>query len=218
MKRGGASIGRSVRASGLAALAGLLLAGVLAALQEPAGAAVPSLAATWKDPATEHPPYNKILVVGITRNAPARRRFEDLFVSVLRGRSLEGRTSYTLAPDLDNVKDPQAIVDTLFAEHVDGVITVRLVSMDDRKEEDWDAAWRKDVENPVPIRTYVADSLAHLAPEAHWHGAELALWDVQTGRRLWAARSAPLKVKSLRKHATVLVQDTMDQLRFENLL
>jgi hypothetical protein len=203
---------------GLLALTALLLALATPALQAPVSGAVPSIAATWKDPAADHPPYNKILVVGITRNAPARRRFEDLFVSVLRGRSLEGRTSYTLAPDLGDVKDPQAIVDTLFAEHVDGVITVRLVSMDDRQEEDWDAAWRKDVDSGIPIRAYVADSLAKLAPDAHWHGAELALWDVQSGRRLWAARSAPLKVKSLRKHATVLVQDTMDELRSEKLL
>jgi hypothetical protein len=198
-------------------LAGLLLVPALSFLGG-ATAATPELSATWKNPAAQHDPYTNILIVGITRNAPARRQFEDLFVSVLRGRSLAGRTSYTLAPDLDNVKDPQAIVATLFAEHVDGVITVRLVSMDDRKEEDWDAAWRKDIESGLAIRPYVQESLKQLAPDSHWHGAELALWDVQTSRRLWAARSAPLKVKSLRKHATILVQQAMDQLRYEDLL
>jgi hypothetical protein len=207
-----------MKPSRLLALAGLAVVAALTAPRQDPSAAAPEIAASWKDPATEHPPYTKILVVGITRNAPARRQFEDLFVSVLRGRSLEGRTSYTLAPDLDNVKDPQAIVDTLFAEHVDGVITVRLVSMDHRKEEDWDAAWRKDVESGVVIRPYVQESLKQLAPDSHWHGAELALWDVQTGRRLWAARSAPLKVKALRKHATILVQQAMDDLRYQELL
>jgi hypothetical protein len=200
------------------ALAGLALLASSPALERAPRAAAPEIASSWKDPATEHPSYTKILIVGITRNAPARRQFEDLFVSVLRGRSLEGRTSYTLAPDLDNVKDPQAIVDTLFAEHVDGVITVRLVSMDHRKEEDWDADWRKDVQSGIAIRPYIQDSLKILAPDSHWHGAELALWDMQTGRRLWAARSAPLKVKALRKHATILVQDAMDELRYQELL
>lgn len=201
-----------------AALAALVIA-FAAPASVPIAAATPSLHDAWKGPGgAGHAEFRKILVVGITRNAPARRRFEDLFVSILRGRESQARTSYALAPDLDNVPDPEKIVETLFAEQVDGVITVRLVSLDGRDEEKWGAAWRAELEQPVKIRPYVAESLKQLAPDADLHGVEFALWDVQTGERLWAGRSGPVKVKKLRKSATELVQDVMTELRFEKLL
>ena len=177
----------------------------------------PVLADTY-NPGTTHPEFRKVLVVGITRNAPARRRFEDLFVSILRGRESQGRTSYSIVPDLDNIPDPNKVVEALFADQVDGVITVRLVSLDDRNEAQWGTAWRAEVEQPERIRPYVAASLQQLAPDADQHGVEFALWDVQSGARLWAGRSGPVKIKKLRKSATYLVQDVMNELRHQMLL
>ncbi|HZN02243.1 MAG TPA: hypothetical protein VFD06_01520 [Candidatus Polarisedimenticolia bacterium] len=184
----------------------------------PARADAPALMDTWRGPGSARPEFKKVLVVGITRNAPARRRFEDLFVSILRGRESQAITSYSLAPDLDNIPDPEKVVETLFAGQVDGVITVRLVSLDGRDEAQWGEAWRKELDEPVRIRPYVTDSLRRLAPDADLHGAEFALWDVQTGERLWAGRSGPVKVKKLKKSATDLVQDVMTELRFRALL
>jgi len=177
----------------------------------------PVLADTY-NPGTTHPEFRKVLVVGITRNAPARRRFEDLFVSILRGRESQGKTSYSIVPDLDNIPDPNKVVETLFADQVDSVITVRLVSLDDRSEAQWGAAWRAEVGQSVRIRPYIVASLQQLAPDADQHGVEFALWDVQSGVRLWAGRSGPVKVKKLRKSATDLVQDVMNELRHQMLL
>ena len=205
------------RRARLGAIAAFALA--CAALPSAPVADTPSLHDAWKGPGgAGHGEFRKLLVVGITRNAPARRRFEDLFVSVLRGRDAQAKTSYSMAPDLDNVPDPNKVVETLFAEQVDGVITVRLVSLDGRNEEQWGKAWRAELEQPVKIRPYVTESLKQLAPDADTHGVEFALWDVQTGERLWAGRSGPVKIKKLRKSATDLVQDVMTELRFEKLL
>jgi len=177
----------------------------------------PVLADRWSA-GTGRVPFHKVLVVAITRNAPARRRYEDLFVSQIRGREEQGLTSYPIVPDLEHPGDRNKILETLFAGGVDGVITARAVSLDDRKEADWAEAWRKEVESPIAIRPYVSEALQNLHPDAKLLGIEFALWDVQTGQRIWAARSFPVKVKKLRKDANFLVQDVMTQLIFEDRL
>jgi hypothetical protein len=177
----------------------------------------PVLADRWSA-GSGRDPFKKLLVVAITRNAPARRRYEDLFVSVIRGREAQGSTSYPLVPDLEHPGDREKVLETLFAGGIDGVITARAVSLDDQDEKAWAAAWRKEVESSTAIRPYVADSLQNLHPDAKLLGIEFALWDVQTGQRLWAGRSIPVKIKKLRKDANLLVQDVMKQLIFENRL
>jgi hypothetical protein len=187
-----------------------------------AGGALPAdtpvLADRWSGPGSARPPFKKILVVGITRNAPARRRYEDLFVSQLRGREVQGTTSYPIVPDLEHPGDRDKTLETLLAGGVDGVITARLVLLDDRDEKEWAEAWRKEVETVVPIRAYVAESLQSLPPEGSLYGVEFALWGVDSGQRLWAGRSHPVKIKKIRKDANLLVQDVMTQLIYENRL
>ncbi|HEV8200222.1 MAG TPA: hypothetical protein VGS03_09390 [Candidatus Polarisedimenticolia bacterium] len=208
---------RTAAAIGLAlfALAGAALPALLAPA---AWAEVPVLADRWSGPGSVRPPFKKLLVVGITRNAPARRRYEDLFVSQIRGRELQGITSYPIVPDLEHPADRDKVLETLLAGGVDGVITARLVSLDDRDEKEWAEAWRREVEAVVPIRAYVQDSLNSLPPEGSLYGVEFALWGVDSGQRLWAGRSHPVKIKKIRKDANLLVQDVMTQLIFENRL
>jgi hypothetical protein len=208
---------RTAAAIGLAlfALAGAALPALLA---PSAWAEVPVLADRWSGPGSVRPPFKKLLVVGITRNAPARRRYEDLFVSQIRGRELQGITSYPIVPDLEHPADRDKVLETLLAGGVDGVITARLVSLDDRDEKEWAEAWRKEVETVVPIRAYVQDSLNSLPPEGSLYGVEFALWGVDSGQRLWAGRSHPVKIKKIRKDANLLVQDVMTQLIYEDRL
>jgi hypothetical protein len=212
----------TLRIRSAVALAFALLIFSGGALPGPAGPAAfadtPVLADRWSGPGSARPPFKKILVVGITRNAPARRRYEDLFVSQLRGREVPGITSYPIVPDLEHPGDRDKVLETLLAGGVDGVITARLVSLEDRKEEDWAEAWRKEVETVVPIRAYVQDSLNSLPPEGKLYGVEFALWGVDSGQRLWAGRSHPVKLKKIRKDANLLVQDVMTQLIYENRL
>jgi|KBSSwiStaDraftv2_1062776.scaffolds.fasta_scaffold578598_2 hypothetical protein len=198
----------------LAALTGAALAAILAPA---AHAGDPVLADRWSA-GSGREPFHKVLVVAITRNAPARRHYEDLFVSQIRGREEQGITSYPIVPDLEHPGDREKVLETLFAGGVDGVITARAVSLDDRKESEWAEAWRKEVTSSVAIRPYVSEALQNLHPDAKLLGIEFALWDVQTGQRLWAGRSVPVKIKKLRKYANLLVQDVMTQLIFEDRL
>ena len=71
----------------------LLVALALGALAAPAIAAeAPVLADRWKAAQGVPPSIRKVLIVGITPDVKARRRFEDRFVTVLRARSVEAIT------------------------------------------------------------------------------------------------------------------------------
>lgn len=172
----------------------------------------------WRRPGVTRPGFTKIVVVGITHDAAARRRYEDLFVSLLRGRSFQGITSYSIVPDLANVPDPDKVVEQVLADQVDGVFTVRLVPLADKDaQKAWPAAWHADLESPQRVRDYVQTSISHPPSDAKMFGAEVSVWEVSTGNRLWAARGTPMKRKSLHKDASWLTQGVMDQLVFEQL-
>ena len=133
------SSGPTLRARRRAATAGMLLVAcaivATAALETavvapPVFADEPGLADRWMDPAAARIGLHKVLIVGITKDPKARRRFEDRLVTVLRTHNTEGVTSYSIVPDLQAPGDPEPIMKTLFAERVDGVISVRLKPVD----------------------------------------------------------------------------------------
>ena len=210
----GAIMPAIVNAARRAAIVSLLLLFLVIA----APASDLGLADHWKNPDADRIGFNKVVVVGITRDAVARRAFEDRFVSLLRGRSMQGITSYTLVPDLANVPDPEKVLETILADQVDGVFTVRFAPIDDKAaEEAWPEAWRADVGTPARVRDYVRATMQKPYADAKRYGAEIAVWEVESGRRLWAGRLFPLKRKELHKHASLLTQDVMNQLVFEKV-
>lgn len=195
----------------------LLLTSLLA-LVTAATASDLGLADRWKNPDADRVGFAKVVVVGITHDAASRRQFEDRFVSLLRGRSMQGITSYTLVPDLAHVDDPQKVVETILADGVDGVFTVRFAPIDGKEAEAaWPAAWRADIDTPARVREYVDATMRRPFVEAKRYGAEITVWEVATGRRLWAGRFNPLKRSELQKNASGMTQDVMNQLIYEKV-
>lgn len=191
---------------------------MLAVLAASAFASDIGLADRWKNQDADRVGFAKVVVVGITHDAAARRQFEDRFVSLLRGRSMQGITSYTLVPDLANVPDPQKVVETILADGVDGVFTVRFAPIDDKAaEEAWPEAWRAEIGAPGRVRDYVDASIRRPFVDAKRYGAEIIVWEVASGRRLWAGRFQPLKRKELQKNASAMTQDVMNQLVYEKV-
>jgi hypothetical protein len=191
----------------------------LLVLAAAAGASDIGMAEHWKMPDANRIGFNKVVVIGITTDAAARQRFEDRFVSLLRGRSMQGITSYSIVPDLTNVPDPHKVVEALLADQVDGVFTVRLVPFADKKAwEAWPAAWRAGVESAPTVRAYVEESLARVPPaKVKKHGAEVSVWEVANGRRLWAGRFSPMSIGDLQDNASGMTQDVMTELVFEKV-
>lgn len=194
----------------------LLLPGILTTPPARAGEVV--LADSWLNDQAKPVELGRVLVVAITTDTGIRHRFEDRFVSMLRGRNSDGTTSYSLVPDLRHIENRQAIVDTLLSLKVQGVITVRLVPLEKETAPAWSAAWRGQLLEPSLVRTQIEESLAQMEPDAKSYGVEVTLWSMEAGERLWAGRTNPDSARALGKGVGDLVYDIVNDLVYKGLL
>ena len=177
----------------------------------------PGLEDRWKDAQAMRLAMRKVLVVGITLDAHARRAFEDHFVSLLRGREVEAITGYSIVPDLGAERDTAKVRDALLAQRVGGLITVRLAPLGDPPEEAWAAGWREAMTAPERARDYVDTGLRAFDVKASKYGVEVAFWSMDDGRRIWAGRFKGQKLKYLRGHASEMVRSVIDEMVFQGL-
>jgi len=80
----------------------------------------------WKDAQYSGPPFAKIMVIGVTKQAGIRRTFEDIFAEQLRAHHVEALQSYTLIPE-DGEVSQQRLVQAVGQAGADGVLITRLV-------------------------------------------------------------------------------------------
>jgi hypothetical protein len=183
-----------------------------------AGVAKFNLEQTWTHPDFQRRPFKKLLVIGISDDRETRHRFEDKFVSHLRGRGVQAATSYSIVPDLTVQQDQHIIVQTIEEQRIDAAISVRLVPMKGLDKAAWSARWQQQVEADGDLRELIDDSLPLLAKKAKNYGVEVALWETAKWDRIWAGRTETYKRDELKKGAGDFVQYVMDSLTFAELL
>jgi hypothetical protein len=83
------------------------------------------LTSSWTDPTAGSRGFKKVVVVGATPNATARRTYEDQFVAELRTRGIDAVSSYTFGGSGQLDKD--AAIAKLKEIGADGVVVTRLV-------------------------------------------------------------------------------------------
>src|SRR5947209_13403623 len=59
-----------------------------------AGCASTRIVDSWSDPAFTGGPFKRVMVLAVTRNASARRTFEDIFAAKLRATGIEAVPGY----------------------------------------------------------------------------------------------------------------------------
>jgi len=101
----------------------LLTTVLLAAL---CGCATTELTNTWKDPQYRGGPVKKIMVVGISNQASARRTFEDAFAEILKANGVEAVPSYTVVPE-DGQMAEDKLRTAVEQSGADGVLITRMV-------------------------------------------------------------------------------------------
>ena len=176
-------------------------------------AAPPSVVEQWNASASIQAEFEKLLIVGITDDGEARRRFEDKFVSHLRGRNIEAVTSYSIVPDLQTIDDRQRVIDSVMRQEIDGVLTLRIVPLDEPDETAWSNAWTEAQQAEGTVRELIEETLPIEATDAKRFGVEVALWGTLERSRIWAGRSAGHKRKQLKKGAGEFVQQVIDALK-----
>lgn len=93
-----------------------------------AGCASTRFVAEWRANDYPGPALRKLLVVGVSRDAVARRVFEDQLVHELAGRGVAATASYTLAPGEGELDRP-ALEKLVTTAGADGILTTRLVQV-----------------------------------------------------------------------------------------
>lgn len=189
---------------------GLLLVVLLGATDEL------KVAEDWKSPGVSTRQFGNILVVAITDQQEARHRFEDKFVSHLRSQGVQGMTSHSLVADLQVIEDRDKVIDTLLQDEVDGVISIRLIPLDGRDEEEWSAAWRTQAGSEETLRELIRSTLPVKETNARRYGVEVALWSIEARSRVWAGRTEGYKLKHLKKRAGNFVENVMYTLKDAN--
>ena len=176
------------------------------------------LVQTWVNPSYEGARLTKIIVAGIAGLTEERKRFEDQFLTLLRGRNIDGITSHGIVPHLDQVEDREALIRALHDEGIEAAITVRLVRLDEQTEEAWAEAWGRQPGSGIRIRDLVEQTLPEPEKRAKRYGVEVALWEADGWTMVWAARSDAYKRKELKDAAAPFVQRTMTELIDRGLL
>jgi hypothetical protein len=104
------------------------------------------LVTSWRDPAFSGPPLKKVMVMGISRQATARRVFENTFVASLGEVGVTAVASHVGLPQ-DGPPDHSAVAQAVREAGVDGVIVSRVIA---RERE-----VRRDMQiNPVSRRSF----------------------------------------------------------------
>jgi hypothetical protein len=148
----------------------------------------------------------KLFVVAIADDRKVRNRFEDKFVTHLRGRGIGGVASHTLVPSLSEPGDRTQLLAALEQQGVDGVMTVRAVPLDAVTEAAWVATWTSWLDTDTTVRQLVEQTLPLPPKRAKRYGIEFTLWGGSPGRRLWVGRSGTCSRKDLEDGVGDLLQ------------
>jgi hypothetical protein len=98
--------------------------------------ATTQIESTWKEPSFAGPPFKKVMVLGISRQATPRRVFEDTFVAELAAQGVQAVAGHVHLPQ-DGPPEREAASKAVRAAAVDGVIVTRLVARESEVRRDW---------------------------------------------------------------------------------
>jgi hypothetical protein len=176
----------------------------------------PQLTASWKDPAYQAAPLNKVMVLGISNSDANRRIFEDSFSQALQQAGVNAQVSYPLLPESGAIPQ-ERIQQTLAKTGADGVLVTRLINVDQRVEVSpamgpmygrgfygwYGSAWAAV---PPSVDTYKVLTL------------ESTLWDMKSGKVIWSGTSDTLEVSDIAKFSQQLAKVLITKMRADKVL
>ena len=90
--------------------------------------------------------------MGIADDVEVRKQFENKFVSHLRGRGAQALVSYVAVPDLTAMPSREQIIAFIADEGVDAAISVRVVALAGRADDEWSEAWSEEIRGAGTLR------------------------------------------------------------------
>lgn len=111
----------------------LRIGAALVLLLVAAGCSSTKLVSQWENPEYVPAGFNRLLVIGVSRQPGLRRTFEDTFVARLKAENVDAVPSYRLIPEDGPVPEAR-LQEAVERGGADGVLITRLVRVEQRTE------------------------------------------------------------------------------------
>jgi len=192
----------------------------LALILGTAGCSSTKVVNRWENPQYVPAHFNRILVIGVSREASVRRVFEDAFVGRLKAEGVHATPSYVLIPEEGQV-DESRLQQATRQANADGVIMTRLVRVE-RKTEVTSGYYSPP---PAPLGQYpwYSDrSLGYYEPPVVYqydvYISETSLYDVRTNQLVWSGTVQTNTAGDLNKEIQRYVATVIKALKKGNVL
>ena len=165
-----------------------------------AGCASTQLTNSWRDSRYAGPAFQKILVIGVTRQSGVRRTFEDVFAADLQAHGVSAIPSYTLIPEDGEVPQAQ-LAQAVRDSGADGVLVTRLVKVDRQTQ-----VYPGSYVGPPFVGFYRFYSTAWIGyydpPQIYTYDvvtSETSLFEARENRLVWSGTSETFSPRDVRK-------------------
>jgi len=173
----------------------------------------------WSNPEYASPHFNRIMVIGITKQPSIRRTFEDEFVARLKEKGVDAVQSYLFLPE-DGPVEEARLNEGLRQANVDATITTRLVKVEQKTEV------RPGMYAPGPpygfYRGYYGAWSGYYEPPTVYqydvYISETSLYDVTRSQLVWSGTVQTQDPGDIRKEIARYVDVVIDALKDRNLL
>jgi hypothetical protein len=173
----------------------------------------------WSNPEYAAPHFNRIMVIGITKQPSIRRAFEDEFVARLKEKGVDAVQSYLFLPE-DGPVEEARLNEAVRQANVDATITTRLVKVEQKTEV------RPGMYAPGPpygfYRGYYGAWSGYYEPPTVYqydvYISETSLYDVQRSQLVWSGTVQTQQPGDIRKEIAHYVDVVIDALKDRHIL
>ncbi len=185
------------------------------------GCAATKVTSVWVNENYQGDGIDNVFVVGVSKDSTIRRIFEDEFVSQLEKQGIKSTASYNILTD-EEVQDEQKLDSIVKESDSDAILITRLINM------------RKDTQYIPPDYVYAAPPHSY----GGWHGyysraymvnpgytveyeiavLETTLYDLNTDKLLWSARSDAATHGNVERHSKEFAQSIIAKLTETKLI
>ena len=174
----------------------------------------------WSNPDYQTPRFQRIMVIGITKQPSIRRAFEDEFIARLKAKGVDAVPSYLVIPE-DGPVDEARLNEAVRQANADATITTRLVQVEKKTQVS------PGVYGPGPApygfyRGYAGAWWGYYEPATVYqydvYISETSLYDVQKNQLVWSGTVQTQDPGDIRKEIARYVDVVIDALKDRNLL
>jgi hypothetical protein len=185
------------------------------------GCTTTKLVNQWENPEYVPARFNRILVIGVSRQTGLRRAFEDTFVARLKAEGVDAVPSYRLIPEDGPVPEAR-LQEAIRQANADGVLMTRLVRVEKKTEVS------PGYYAPSPAMGlgfypwYSGAWLGYYEPPRVYHYdvyiSETSLYDVRRSQLAWSGTVETSAPRNLDKEIRPYVDTVIEALKKEQVL